>query len=95
MDDIVIFSKSLEEHRQHLRLIFQIMRKFNLRVQLGKIGILMQRGSVFRTCDEIKPNRTKNYCHQIIFGTNRTLQTLHFKFFQSFSSHDKISEKKL
>ena len=36
MDDIICFSKSLEEHRQHLKLIFEKLREFNLKAQIDK-----------------------------------------------------------
>lgn len=36
MDDIVIFSKSLQEHQQHIKLIFDKLRQYNLKVQLDK-----------------------------------------------------------
>ena len=30
MDDIIIYSKSVEEHYQHLRILFETMRKWKL-----------------------------------------------------------------
>lgn len=36
MDDIVIFSKSLQEHMTHIKSIFSKLREFNLKVQLDK-----------------------------------------------------------
>lgn len=40
MDDIVIFSKSLQEHTCHSELIFQKIRKFNFRIELDKCEFL-------------------------------------------------------
>lgn len=36
MDNIVIFSKSLQEHLQHLKLLFEELREYGLKVQLDK-----------------------------------------------------------
>ena len=36
MDDVICFSKSLDEHKQHLKLIFEKLRQFNLKVQIDK-----------------------------------------------------------
>lgn len=36
MDDVVIFSKSLQEHISHIKTIFDEFRKYNLKVQLDK-----------------------------------------------------------
>lgn len=36
IDDVVIFSKSLQDHIIHLKQIFTELRKYNLKVQLDK-----------------------------------------------------------
>ena len=36
IDDILMFSSNLEEHREHLRMVFQRLKKFGLRLNLGK-----------------------------------------------------------
>ena len=36
LDDILIFSRTPEEHTQHLRLVFEALRKYDLRLQLRK-----------------------------------------------------------
>lgn len=62
MDDVVIFSKSLKEHLDHLRLIFQKFRHYNLKVQLDKSEFLCKDvtflGHVI-TPEGIKPNPSK------------------------------------
>ena len=40
MDDIVIFSKSLQEHLQHLKLIFDELKNYGLKIQLDKSEFL-------------------------------------------------------
>ena len=40
MDDIVIFSKSLQEHLQHIKLIFDELREHGLKIQLDKSEFL-------------------------------------------------------
>lgn len=62
MDDIVIFSKSLKQHLDHLRIIFKKLRQFNLKVQLKKSEFLSKDvtflGHVI-TPTGIKPNPSK------------------------------------
>lgn len=62
MDDVVVFSKSLEEHKQHLQRIFSKVREFNLKIQLDKSEFLRKDveflGHVI-TPEGIKPNPTK------------------------------------
>lgn len=62
MDDVVIFSKSLHEHMVHLKLIFNKIKEFNLKVQLDKSEFLCKEvaflGHVI-TPEGIKPNPSK------------------------------------
>lgn len=62
MDDIVIFSKSLQEHLQHLKLIFEELRKYNLKMQIDKSEFLRKEvpflGHII-TPEGIKPNPEK------------------------------------
>ena len=36
MDDILVYSKSLEEHLQHLKLVFQVLQQHKFYVKLNK-----------------------------------------------------------
>lgn len=62
MDDVVIFSKSLQEHLNHLKLIFQKFREYNLKIQLDKSEFLQKQvaflGHVI-TPEGVKPNPSK------------------------------------
>lgn len=62
MDDVVIFSKSLQEHLQHIKLIFQRLKEVNLKIQLDKSEFLCKEvaflGHVI-TPEGIKPNPSK------------------------------------
>lgn len=62
MDDIVIFSKSLQEHIIHIKQIFSKLRQFNLKVQLDKTEFMRKEvaflGHII-TPDGIKPNPSK------------------------------------
>ena len=62
MDDIIIFSKSQNEHLQHISAIFKKMREYNLKVQLDKSEFLRKDveflGHII-TPDGIKPNPSK------------------------------------
>lgn len=40
IDDIIIFSKSLEEHVYHLSLVLKKLREVNLKIQLDKTEFL-------------------------------------------------------
>ena len=62
MDDIVIFSKSLQEHMQHIKLVFNELRNYNLKIQLDKSEFLRKDvpflGHII-TPEGIKPNPNK------------------------------------
>ena len=62
MDDILIFSKSLQEHLQHLELIFEELKQYGLKIQLDKSEFLRKEvpflGHII-TADGIKPNPDK------------------------------------
>ena len=62
MDDIVIFSKSLQEYLQHLKLIFEELKQYGLKIQLDKSEFLRKEvpflGHIITT-DGIKPNPDK------------------------------------
>ena len=62
MDDIVVFSKSLQEHLQHLKLIFEELRNYSLKIQLDKSEFLRKEvpflGHII-TPEGIKPNPEK------------------------------------
>ena len=62
MDDIVIFSKSLQDHIFHIKQIFTELEKYNLKIQLDKSEFLRKEvaflGHVI-TPDGIKPNPDK------------------------------------
>lgn len=62
MDDIIIFSTSLQEHIKNLRQVFTRLEQFNLKIQLDKSEFLQKTveflGHVI-TPDGIKPNPNK------------------------------------
>lgn len=62
MDDVVIFSKSLPEHIDHIKKIFKTLREVNLKVQLDKSEFLSKEvaflGHII-TPEGIKPNPSK------------------------------------
>ena len=61
MDDIVVYSKSLDDHFLHLKRIFKL-QKYNLKIQLDKSEYLRKEvpflGHVI-TPESIKPNEEK------------------------------------
>lgn len=62
LDDIIIFSSSLQEHIKNCRLVFERLRKFNLKIQLDKSEFLKHEvdylGHVI-TGKGVKPNPEK------------------------------------
>ena len=62
MDDVVIFSKSLSEHIDHIRKIFKRFREVNLKIQPDKSEFLSKEvaflGHII-TPEGIKPNPSK------------------------------------
>jgi len=62
LDDIIVFSTSLEEHLQSLQLVFEKLSEANLKLQLDKCEFLKQETSFLGhviTKDGIKPNPDK------------------------------------
>lgn len=49
LDKVIIFSKSLQEHTQKIRAVFDLFRETNLKIQLDKSSFSMQRGIVPRS----------------------------------------------
>lgn len=62
MDDLIIFSTSLQEHEQHIRQVFDRLRLFNLKIQLDKCEFLRKEVEYLGhlvTTDGVKPNPKK------------------------------------
>ena len=62
MDDIFVFSKSLNEHLQHLSSVFKKIRSYNLKIQLDKSEFLRKEVEFLGhliTPQGIKPNPSK------------------------------------
>lgn len=62
MDDIIVFSTSLQEHMENLSKIFEALRKYNMKVQLDKSEFLQKEVAFLGhivTADGVKPNPEK------------------------------------
>lgn len=62
MDDIIIFSPSIQEHQRHLRTIFKKLKDANLKVQLDKCEFFRKEVQFLGhtvTEDGVKPNNDK------------------------------------
>jgi len=62
MDDVVIFSVTLEDHLRYLRKIFKRLKEFNLKIQTNKCEFLKKEAEFLGhiiTPEGIKPNPTK------------------------------------
>ena len=53
MDDIVMFSKSFQEHLQNLKLIFEELKQYGTKIQLDK-------SSIFRPYNKSRRNQTES-----------------------------------
>ena len=63
MDDIIVFSTSLQEHMINLREIFETLRKYDLKIQLEKTKFLHKEVAFLGhivTPEGVKPNPEKN-----------------------------------
>lgn len=62
LDDILVFSTSLQEHMINLRLVFQRLRRYNLKVQVDKCNFLKKETQFLGhtiTANGVKPNNDK------------------------------------
>lgn len=60
LDDIIIFSTSLQEHLNSINLIFNKLKEANLKVQLDKSEFLKKETEIFRTYCDTEWNKTKS-----------------------------------
>ena len=56
LDNIIIFSKTLEEHLSHIRMVFEKLHSAKLSMKLSKY--FLQGNPVFSTCFECKSDST-------------------------------------
>jgi hypothetical protein len=49
LDDILIYSKSKEEHEHHLRLVLQVLREHQLYAKLSKCSVLSKEDQLLGT----------------------------------------------
>ena len=61
LDDIMIFSQTLEEHLKHISIIFDKLRQHNLKLKLKKCSVLKSETHYlgFISEDGIKPDEKK------------------------------------
>lgn len=62
MDDIIVFSSSLQEHIDNLRLVFSTLEKYNLKMQLDKCEFLSKEVAFLGhlvTAEGVQPNPDK------------------------------------
>jgi hypothetical protein len=64
LDDILIYSKSEEEHEQHLRMVLQVLREHQLYAKLSKCSFYQRTDSLlgsyhFRGRNSCGPNEDK------------------------------------
>jgi len=57
LDDILIFSNSIEEHLQHLKQVFEIFRKYEVKINIGKCCFFKEEVEVL--CHVVSKNGLK------------------------------------
>ena len=67
LDDIIIFSASEEEHKQHIQIIFDFLRQHNLQLKLSKcmfmqketqyLGLIISEDGIMADPDKVKVMR--------------------------------------
>ena len=75
LDDIIIFSKTPQEHLSHIQMVFEKLKSANLSMKKSKCSFFLQRNSVFRThsqCYRHKATTCQNSCHTTYVTTNDT-----------------------
>nr|GEV22809.1 retrotransposon protein, putative, Ty3-gypsy subclass [Tanacetum cinerariifolium] len=69
IDDILIYSKSKDEHEDHLRLVLKLLKKEELYAKFSKYCVLMQRGKVIAYALRQLKIHEKNYTtHDLELG---------------------------
>ena len=66
LDDIIVYSKSPEEHLQHLKIVFSKLREADLRLKESKCLFFQREVSYLGhivSGDGIKPDQEKNACY--------------------------------
>jgi hypothetical protein len=50
IDDIIIYSKNMEEHEEHLKLVLQVLREHQLYAKFSKCDVFQKQVHYFRPC---------------------------------------------
>ena len=75
LDDIIIFSKTPQEHLSHIRMVFEKLKSVNLSMKKSKCSFFLQRNPVPRThpqCHRYQTTACQNTCHTTHATTNDT-----------------------
>ena len=75
LDDVIIFSKTPQEHLSHIRMVFKKLKSANLSMKKRKCSFFLQRNSVSRThpqCYRYQTNTCQNTCHTTHATTNNS-----------------------
>jgi hypothetical protein len=60
LDDVLVFSQSLEQHEQHLRALFDQLQKYGILIYLAKSFEHPRSPSSIKRCSPRVPNLWKN-----------------------------------
>ena len=73
LDDIILFSKTLQEHLLHIRMVFEKLKSTNLSMKKSKCRFFSKRNSVSRThpqCYRYQTLTCQDTCHTTYATTN-------------------------
>lgn len=58
LDDVIIFGENLQEHHERIRIIFEGLRQFNLKIEPDKCEFFIDGVKLPRTCRDQKRDKT-------------------------------------
>ena len=84
LDNIIIFSKTPQEHLSHIRMVFKKLKLANLSMKTKQVQFFLQRDSVSRThpqCYRYQTITCQNTCYRTHVTTNDTQTSQSFPWF--------------
>jgi len=89
LDDIIVFSTSLDEHLTSLKIVFEELKNDNLKLQLDKCEFLKKETAFLGHIvgpNAVMPNSQNSKRNKIISWSLRLLQKIHSKLRRHFKA---------
>jgi hypothetical protein len=108
LDDILVYSKSEEEHEQHLMMVLQVLREHHLYDKLSKcsfyqkkihyLGHIISRDGIVvdpKNIEAIREWFSTKECErsQILYGSSWILQKVHFRALKDSLTHHFLAKE--